>query len=244
MSGVLILRLAAPLQSWGTQSRFMIRDTGREPSRSGVIGLLCAALGKPRTAPLDDFATLRFAVRVDREGTVIRDFHTVGGGEDDHRILRHTIGIRKYGVSIASTGRANRGILTERYYLSDARFLVGLGSEDMGYLEKLEKALRDPKWPLFLGRKACTPSEPILPPGSAIRSGSSDPVETLKKEPWQPREPFEKCPEALRIVYESPTGKKSGQPRRDLPISYMRDNRNYADRMVDYTFVPSKEEQS
>ena len=44
----LLLRLAGPMQSWGTQSRFTIRDTGYEPSKSGVIGLLCAALGKPR----------------------------------------------------------------------------------------------------------------------------------------------------------------------------------------------------
>ncbi len=49
---VLLLRLAGPLQSWGTQSRFRVRDTGREPSKSGVIGLLCTALGRPRTAPL------------------------------------------------------------------------------------------------------------------------------------------------------------------------------------------------
>lgn len=241
MSGVLILRLAAPLQSWGTQSRFMIRDTGREPSRSGVIGLLCAALGKPRTAPLDDFATLRFAVRVDREGTVIRDFHTVGGGEDDPRILRHTNGVRKYGVSIARTGRADRGILTERYYLSDARFLVGLGSDDTAFLEMLEKALRAPKWPLFLGRKACIPSEPILPPGDAISRGTSDPVEVLEKEPWRPRVPREKRPESLRIVFESSTDNNSGQPRRDNPISYAREKRAYADRVIGYTFVTSKE---
>ena len=45
----LLLRLAGPMQSWGTQSRFTIRDSGLEPSKSGVIGLLCAALGKPRT---------------------------------------------------------------------------------------------------------------------------------------------------------------------------------------------------
>ena len=52
---VLLMRLAGPMQSWGTRSRFGNRDTGLEPSRSGVIGLLCAALGRPRAEPLDDF---------------------------------------------------------------------------------------------------------------------------------------------------------------------------------------------
>jgi CRISPR system Cascade subunit CasD len=67
---VLLMRLAGPMQSWGTRSRFGNRDTGLEPSRSGVVGLLCAALGLPREAPLDDFHPERFkmAIRVDREG--------------------------------------------------------------------------------------------------------------------------------------------------------------------------------
>ena len=52
---VLLMRLAGPMQSWGTRSRFSNRDTGLEPSRSGVIGLLCAALGRPREESLDDF---------------------------------------------------------------------------------------------------------------------------------------------------------------------------------------------
>jgi CRISPR system Cascade subunit CasD len=37
---VLLLRLAGPMQAWGTQSRFVNRDTELEPSKSGVIGLL------------------------------------------------------------------------------------------------------------------------------------------------------------------------------------------------------------
>ena len=75
---VLLLRLAGPMQSWGTQSRFTVRDTGLEPSKSGVVGLLCSAMGSPR----DDEATVlrlaqcRMGVRVDREGILSRDFHT------------------------------------------------------------------------------------------------------------------------------------------------------------------------
>ena len=65
----LLIRLAGPMQSWGTQSRFFTRDTGHEPSKSGVIGVLCAALGWGREAPLDDLARLRMGVRVDRPGS-------------------------------------------------------------------------------------------------------------------------------------------------------------------------------
>lgn len=41
----LLLRLAAPLQAWGADSKFETRKTAREPTKSGVIGLLAAALG-------------------------------------------------------------------------------------------------------------------------------------------------------------------------------------------------------
>ena len=43
----LLLRLAAPLQAWGADSKFETRKTAREPTKSGVIGLLAAALGEP-----------------------------------------------------------------------------------------------------------------------------------------------------------------------------------------------------
>jgi len=43
----LLLRLAAPLQAWGADSKFETRKTAREPTKSGVIGLLAAALGLP-----------------------------------------------------------------------------------------------------------------------------------------------------------------------------------------------------
>ena len=53
---VLLLRLCGPMQSWGVQSRFSVRDTGLEPSKSGVVGLLAAALGRPRDAEIADLA--------------------------------------------------------------------------------------------------------------------------------------------------------------------------------------------
>src|SRR5260370_17357943 len=94
--GTLLLRLAAPMQSWGTQSRFVVRDTGLEPSKSGVIGLLCAALGRPREAPMEDLARLRMGVRVDRGGVMQTDYHTAGGG---HRRPATGYGAARFGGS-------------------------------------------------------------------------------------------------------------------------------------------------
>ena len=73
---VLLLKLAGPLQSWGSASRFTDRGTQHEPTKSGVVGLLAAALGRRRTASVDDLASLRFGVRIDQPGTLQDDFQT------------------------------------------------------------------------------------------------------------------------------------------------------------------------
>lgn len=140
----LLLRLQGPLQSWGTTSRFDERDTQLEPSKSGVLGLVCAALGRDRREPVDDLAALRMGVRVDREGVPMRDYQTATG------------------VLIA-TGKADlrRTVVSPRYYLADAAFLVGLEGRDETLLASIHAALRAPHWPLALGRKSFAPGMPV-----------------------------------------------------------------------------------
>ncbi|MCY3780004.1 MAG: type I-E CRISPR-associated protein Cas5/CasD [Chloroflexi bacterium] len=146
----LLMRISAPMQSWGTQSHFSHRDTGREPSKSGMIGLLCAALGRPRDETIDDLRALKMGVRIDRPGDIRRDYHTAG--------------IDGYYKVSGSIERRN-AIVSERYYLSDAIFLVGLEGE-AALLERLQAALQRPRWFLFFGRKAFIPAERVwLPDG-------------------------------------------------------------------------------
>lgn len=162
----LLLRLAGPMQSWGTQSRFLERDTGMEPSKSGVIGLLCAALGRPRMANVDDLAALTMGVRVDREGTLRRDYQTA------EEVVR---------------ADASRGgtVVSNRYYLADADFLVGLEGGDLVLLEQIDAALGAPHWPLYLGRKAFVPGVPVRLPDGGVRR-NADLTTALCKEDWPP----------------------------------------------------------
>lgn len=174
---VLLLRLIAPMQAWGVQSRFSIRDTGLEPSKSGVIGLLCAALGRPRHAPIADLAALRMGVRVDREGKMAYDFHTA------QNVLKASGGNKDTEPS-------------RRYYLADAAFTVGLEHPDLTFLQTINQALQNPVWPLYLGRKAFVPSAPI---------GQADGLkaESVLEVALQP-EPLPARP--LRLVIENPAG--------------------------------------
>lgn len=227
-TGTLLLRLAGPMQSWGTQSRFTIRDTGREPSKSGVVGLLCAALGRPRAAPVDDLAALRMGVRVDREGTLAVDYHTAGG--------THRVGDR-YGVAMVE-GKAPRPVESHRYYLADADFLVGLEG-DIGLLTALNRAVQEPVWQLFLGRKAFVPALPIaIPDGRGLRAGVPL-LEALKTHPWDARAPETRRtqrPERLRLVIET-TDPGGGEAHYDEPVGAAFRDRRFALRYVTTTFV-------
>ena len=216
----LLLRLAGPMQSWGVQSRFTNRDTGLEPSKSGVIGLLCAALGRPRHADVKDLSDLTMGVRVDREGILKMDFHTAGGS--------HRQG-EKYGVAKADGGKPDT-VVSQRFYLADADFLVGLGGEDEELLQKLDAALLRPHWPLYLGRKAFVPGSPVplgltrLPLGEALRSY-----------PWLARTRREKTPPSLRLVLDASFG-STAEVRPDVPLSFA--ERRFTLRYVKTGFMP------
>lgn len=191
----LLLRLQGPMQSWGTRSRFDYRDTALEPTKSGVLGLLCAALGRDRAEDISDLAALRMGVRVDREGILEYDYQTAKG-------------------VVSSSGEPGRDVQSKRYYLADAAFLVGLEGTDRRLLVETHQALKNPCWPLFLGRKGYVPSPPVyLPDG--LRD---EPLaEALAHYPYLPSltSRGEGPPERLRYVLEAP----SGRPILDQPIA-------------------------
>lgn len=152
----LLLRLAGPLQSWGEHSHFNDRDTAAFPTRSGILGLIAAALGRARTEPVGDLARLSVTVRVDRPGVHLRDLHTVGGGLPADRTVTTADGGKRPG----DTGT----LLSHRHYLADAAFTAAVTapSADADLLDRCADALRLPRWPLFLGRRACPPEGPLL----------------------------------------------------------------------------------
>lgn len=153
----LLLRLAAPIQSWGLSAKFDVRDTQLMPTKSGVIGLLACALGRRREEDVTDLNVLRMGVRADQEGRMMRDFH------------------------IARPPR-KPPYVTTRYYLNDAVFVVGLEGEE-ALLETVAAALKTPAFPLYLGRRSCPPDGKLV---LGIRAGLGL-QDALRHEPWQAR---------------------------------------------------------
>ncbi len=217
----LLLRLVGPMQSWGTTSRFDQRDTGKEPSKSGVIGLIAAAMGIDceNWTDLEPLTRLSMGVRHDRPGVPKRDYQTAGCAATD-RIIK------------ANGTLSEDGIVSYRDYLADAVFLVGLEGDDRTLLEKAHAHLKNPAWPLALGRKSYLPSEPVR-----IEKGVKDmPLRealTLANCPWQGTlRKWEEPPEKLRLSFESKDG--SGVLRMDQPLS------SFAERRFGARFVQSE----
>jgi CRISPR system Cascade subunit CasD len=166
----LLLWLEAPLQSWGHDSKFGRRDSLDFPTKSGVLGLICCALGAGgeqrewlHQLSEHDMQVAAF-VRLDHKDQptarlpLLRDFHMVGSGYDDHDPWENLL------VPKTSEGKKPNGAgtkLTYRYYLQDIAFAVAMqGPHDE--LERVAMALKSPVWDLYLGRKSCVPSEFIF----------------------------------------------------------------------------------
>lgn len=219
----LLLRLAGPMQSWGTQSRFSVRDTGMEPSKSGVIGLLCAALGRQRSESVDDLASFRMGVRVDFEGTIMRDWQTAGGERSTGE---------GYGV-VRSSGKRGETVISSRYYLADADFLVGLEGEDSTFLKALHSSLNSPKWQLSLGRKAFVPGVPIyIPDGLKLGIKLTDALTEYVWPRWDiPDRIRTHRPDRLRFVLETSDVSESDM-RIDQPVGNAFERRRFLPRRV------------
>ncbi|MBG0828219.1 type I-E CRISPR-associated protein Cas5/CasD [Planomonospora sp. ID67723] len=218
MSG-LVLRLAAPLQSWGEHSVFTQRDSLRFPTRSGLIGLLASAEGVGRGRSLEAYEALRFTVRIDRPGVQMIDFHTIGGGLP--RGVPRPDGTQR--------PRDTATVVTRRQYLSDAVFTVAVEGPEQR-LDELVQALRQPHWQPYLGRRSCPPDQPLL------LSRVDDPVIHLETRVPLARRLREKEEPTAEFVVEGATDAADAVAElADVPESFNRYDRRYRIRTVSIT---------
>jgi CRISPR system Cascade subunit CasD len=150
MANTLFLRLEGPLQSWGERARWSVRDTSPEPTKSGMVGLLACALGWNDDERIRELSRqIRVGVRCDKPGTLLVDYHTVVGG----------VMSAEGKIKINQSTKEPETVVSWRYYLCDASFLVAAqGASDL--IARLAKAVQEPHWALYLGRKSCPPGCP------------------------------------------------------------------------------------
>ena len=237
----ILLWFEAPLQSWGSDSKFGRRDTLTHPTKSGVLGLVCSALGAggEQRALLAEFAPLSqtaisFArskktdyriTKQDRE-PLLRDFHMVGSGYNDQDPWANLL------IPKMSNGKKPNGAgtkMTYRFYLQDAAFAVAL-EVPTDKAESIAQALQNPTWDLYLGRKNCVPTDFIYRgifdnEGGALEQAFSIAVEK------QRIEDFRVLHGALREVEADEI-----YTINDVPVQFGEDKR-YRDRQVSVIYA-------
>lgn len=164
----LVMRLYAPISSWGTLAVGEDRPTVNYPTRSAVLGLLGAALGIKRseTQQLKDLAdSVGIASKTYSEGTILRDYHTIQTPNAGKGVQFFT---RKQELQSAKV----ETILSSRDYREDGLWIVAIWlkpetdnshCEFKVNLEQLQQALKYPTFTLYLGRKSCPLSLPLSP---------------------------------------------------------------------------------
>jgi CRISPR system Cascade subunit CasD len=146
----LILKLQGPMQAWGRESFEGLRPSELFPGRSALLGLLGACLGIERTDREQQQAladSVAFAVRVDRQGQKMTDYHTVKDAREDYRGLK-----------------SHDTIQTWREYWQDASYTVAVwnNEEPAISLETIEHAVRQPVYTPVLGRRSCPLGRPLF----------------------------------------------------------------------------------
>lgn len=212
---VLLLTLTGPLQSWGASSRFVRRGTESAPTKSGVLGLLAAAQGRRRTDPLEDLAGLRFGVRIDQPGRLMRDFQTARSLDGKQTMP-----------------------LSYRFYLADAVILAAMEG-DRALIEELADALRRPVFPLYLGRRSCPPAGPLVP---RVLDAPLD--EVLRTVPWVAKQWYRRSPAVASLpevhvetITDCEPATAGAVTVRDQPLSFDPVHREYGWRTVKYDSV-------
>jgi CRISPR system Cascade subunit CasD len=129
-----------------------VRDSAPEPTKSGVVGLLACALGLRADQDIRDLSgSLHIAVRCDRPGVPLVDYHTVVGG----------VMSAKGKIKKNATTKEPETVESRRHYLCDASFLVAVQAPPE-LTARLAEAVQHPRWPIYLGRKSCVPSRPVF----------------------------------------------------------------------------------
>jgi len=187
----LILRLRGPMQSWGLRGCFDIRHTETMPTKSGVIGILAAALGVARSdrKAVQELASLPMMAVCVKEGTIFTDYHTAGAG---------------LGEGVPTLDGGSKGAVTKRQYLCGYEFLNVLSGPDV-IIDRCAVAVRHPVYALYLGRKSCIPSMPVFLDVCQDRAQLRT---RLTEAGWK-----EEC----RVVCEV---EQDGQMERDVPVDF------------------------
>lgn len=154
--------LIGPIGAFGGPAGHEFRKTAQAPTRSGVLGLIGAAMGIRRDDGAEQSALrgLGVSVATYRVGIGFRDFHTI------QTVPSARIKLPKSrAVALAALSPDDNAVITRRDYVTDCAYGVAVWRRDdtAPDLESIAHSLKTPVFVPFLGRKSCPVSHPMAP---------------------------------------------------------------------------------
>lgn len=202
MRKYLVFLLCSPMASFGDYAGHERRGSGLVPLRSAVLGLIGAAIGVKRSDSngQDQLRSYSVAVQSFQQSTPLRDYHTVqtvptakAKRPDSRRYA-----LEKAGLGINTT-------ITIRDYRCDVMVGVALWGDDAWDLEDIERHLRCPTYPLYLGRKSCPLTSP-LSPFVCVERGPVEALEKIEIPEWQQSRKIQIEDRNRFTIYSDPVG--------------------------------------
>ena len=164
--------LAAPMASFGSYAGHERRGSELVPLRSAVLGLVGAAIGIDRSDADGQSDLRRYSVAVQsfQSSVPTRDYHTVQTVPTSK--ARRPNSRRS---ALERAGRDVNTIITIRDYRCDVLIGAALWGDGQWSLNRIADCLRNPKFPLYLGRKSC----PLAGPLNPVVANALGPAEAL-----------------------------------------------------------------
>lgn len=215
---ILALRLSGVLQSWGYNSEYTYRNSGLFPTKSAILGLVCAAKGLKRGS-LKEHNFLETISDCPMTAISLPRLRTIGTKSWPNHV-RRIVDLQTIEKTKTASGKPNpNAVMTYRQYLCDADFIALLEVDDI-LAEDLQDKLSNPQWGIWLGRKSCIPTAPVF-------AGVYDSLDEVS----------EKLLDGQSIKHfthqkEVTTFEKGSDSLMDIPIDYAIDKRVRSQRRV------------
>lgn len=232
---ILVLQLDAPLMSFGGVRVDNFNPTEEVPMASLLTGLVANALGYDHseyeaTSRLQE--RIQYSARVDRPGRIVEDFHTVDLGQEH----LSQPGWTTWGIAEEREGGSSEGThIRHRTYHGDRVVTVAVALrpvDEEPTLLQVRDALQRPARPLFIGRKCCIPSLPLVmmgdkTPGGFIEAESTE--DALRWAPVSKRGTVEHFYEVWTPSYDDGVGAILWRDRKDW-VNQIHGDRRYMHR--------------
>lgn len=241
----IVLGLEGVFMAFGTDSKYFIRTTDAYPSKSAIVGMICAAMGEfnPSESLLDALCgTMEVDGYTNDVMTVYTDMQNMGAGYDESNdpfmakrslVRTNTTNVSSRGVE-KETKSLSASKISKREYLGDIKYRVVLTLPGK-LADTVIAALNNPVHGPFLGRKVCAPTNKVF------RSVHTNKADAMNEELFSGWKRFiavrDGCVDIKLDGNKVPDIQVTNRIVSDVPVSFNRANRKYKSRQITYHVI-------